>query len=140
MTIEEKDLAWAAGFFDGEGYITISRRNHRGYTGHYLRVGINHVAREPLDKFVELFGGKLEYTDKVVGNRKPRYRWIASTSRAAEVLVLLQPYIINKGREISLALQFQNSINPGNNQRLSEDVVLFRETIKQELMAQNASC
>lgn len=137
MTIKDTDLAWAAGFFDGEGYVTIGRRNHKGYIGHYLRVGVNHVAPEPIVKLHELFGGKVEYTDKVVGNRKPRYRWILNTRAANEFLTTIKPYLINKIKEAELADTFQSSINPKNSKTLSEEVHVFREQLKQELMSMN---
>lgn len=49
--ITNEQLAWAAGFFDGEGYISIVARNNKvndkHYTHQYLRVGINHVDPRP---------------------------------------------------------------------------------------------
>ena len=46
------EVAWAAGFFDGEGYVTIQygytkSPNGKRYHRHTLRIGINHVAPEP---------------------------------------------------------------------------------------------
>lgn len=136
--ISEVDLAWCAGFFDGEGYVTISRRNHKGYTGHYLRVGINHVAPEPLYKFVELFGGKLEYDDKCKGNRKPRYRWAKSTSSALSVLEQLEPYLLNKQNVVKIAREFQNTMTKST-KKLSDEVIEFRESCKLQMMAVNAA-
>ena len=81
----EIDIAWSAGFFDGEGFITIGRRSGK-YRGHYLRVGVNHVAIGPLLKLQEIFGGKIQYEEKVKGNRKPRHRWIVNTVNAKNAL------------------------------------------------------
>ena len=49
------EVCWAAGFFDGEGYITIQERGHKDYVGFYLRIGVNHVAIEPLLELQRLF-------------------------------------------------------------------------------------
>lgn len=137
------DLAWAAGFFDGEGYITIGRRNTKAksgvrYTGHYLRIGINHVAPEPLHEMQRIFGGKIEYSDKVIGNRKPRSRWTANTRQAAETLKQLMPYFRNKQRAAELGLEFQSTIASENGQSLSPATRLYRELLKEQLVLCNS--
>ena len=56
-------LAWAAGFFDGEGYVTIQERNSKVngkyYKSYYLRVGLKHVAPTPIYELQKLFGGTI---------------------------------------------------------------------------------
>jgi hypothetical protein len=51
MTNQEK-YAWAAGFFEGEGYIGAAKC--RG--GQYVRIVIGQVDREVLDRFHRIFG------------------------------------------------------------------------------------
>lgn len=88
MTNEE--LAWAAGFFDGEGYISIVARNtkihNRHYHHQYIRLGINHVDPRPLQRFQQLFGGKLVNSINVKGNRKPRWQWKLSCEQAKQFI------------------------------------------------------
>jgi len=53
-----RDLAWAAGFFDGEGYVGLAKvgsRNNR------LRaqVSVSQKRREPLEEFERFFGGRV---------------------------------------------------------------------------------
>ena len=52
------DLAWCAGFFDGEGFVTIQERKStvkdKIYRGYYLRIGVNHVAVEPLNELYKI--------------------------------------------------------------------------------------
>ena len=63
------DLAWCAGFFDGEGYVTIQKRNSlvngKRYEGYYLRIGINHVAVEPLLEMQRVLGGTIRKQQNV---------------------------------------------------------------------------
>ena len=58
------DLAWAAGFFDGEGYVTIYKKvvkpkkeTHKEYINHRLRIGLNHVAPEPVYELSRILVG-----------------------------------------------------------------------------------
>jgi len=134
------ELSWAAGFFDGEGYVTIQRRIHpKGYIGHYLRVGINHVAPEPLIEMQRIFGGRIEKQnpESVSGNRHPRHRWTLSTSQAAEALKQMMPYFRNKQNVASLALDFQQTIQ-SNKQKLSEEVYAKRELLKDQITKLNS--
>lgn len=134
------ELSWAAGFFDGEGYVTIQRRVHpKGYTGHYLRIGVNHVAPEPLLELQRIFGGKIEKQnpETVVGNRKVRSRWTLSTSSAAEALKQMMPYLKNKNKAASIGLDFQQTIQP-TKQALLPEIVEKRESFKIALQELNS--
>jgi hypothetical protein len=53
----ETDLAWAAGFIDGEGCIRITAGDRGG-----MNVGltITQKSRIPLDHFVSIFGGNVQ--------------------------------------------------------------------------------
>lgn len=133
------DVAWAAGFFDGEGYIVIQERSHPKYVGFYLRIGINHVAPEPLFEMQRIFGGSIEKQDpdKVTGNRKPRYRWVTSTSNAAEVLKQLMPYLRNKNRVAEVALDFQKTIQ-SHKQKIPNEIQILRKLYKDKLQYLNS--
>ena len=106
------EVSWAAGFFDGEGFINIQKRSHPKYTGYYLRIGINHVAPEPVIEMQRLFGGTVvkQTKEQVQGNRKPRHRWVTGTKNAADALKQMLPYMKNKNRVSALALDFQQTV------------------------------
>jgi hypothetical protein len=55
-SMNEIDIAWAAGFFDGEG--CISFRPNNGGKNPFIRISINQNAdnREVLDKFIRIVG------------------------------------------------------------------------------------
>ncbi len=136
------DLAWAAGFFDGEGYITIGRRkstvNGKYYNHHYLRIGINHVAKEPVYEMIRIFGGNLQYQnkDKVVGNRIPRLQWVCNTKKAEEVLREMMPYFRNKNRSAEIAFEYLKTIGR-TGQRLEIGVDERREELRLALQMTN---
>lgn len=133
------EVSWAAGFFDGEGYVNIQKRSHPKYIGYYLRVGINHVAIEPLLEMQRLFGGTITKQNEktVVGNRKARHRWITSTGQAAKILQQMLPYMKNKNKVVALALDFQQTIGP-RGQPTSDEIQAKRVFLKSEITRMNS--
>lgn len=136
------DLAWCAGFFDGEGYVTIQRRTSKYkdkvYHSHYLRIGINHVAPEPLLEMSRVFGGKIKLDDyNIVGNRKPRHIWMLSCTQAESALTQMMPYFKNKNKAAELGLELQQTMSKSK-ENIGEDKHLYRELLKQELQTLNS--
>lgn len=142
------NAAWAAGFFDGEGFIIIQKRKLKKedkiYTGHYLRIGINHVRPEPLEKFQKLFGGSLRFDVNSVNHckdgykRQPRYCWTSSTQAAGNCLREMLPYLANKNQEAGIALDFLKTIQTSK-QKVPEDVTILREQYQQQIKLLNAN-
>lgn len=134
-----EDLAYAAGFFDGEGHIRIQKHSTR-CRSMMLQVSICQATSAPLDWFQETFGGTLKRRlVKYKGNRKVRYDWQASSGVAEKFLRDTLPYLRNKSDEALVALAFRERIGTQsigaewNNKRLSEDEVLARETLANKL-------
>jgi hypothetical protein len=139
------ETAWAAGFFDGEGYVNIQRRhqkyNGKSYRGHYLRIGINHVAPEPLVEMQRLFGGSIEKQslESVRGSRKPRHRWVTSSSNAKEALIRMLPYMKNKNKVAALGIDFQTKClgSVDSRPRITSENLEQREWYKAEISRLN---
>ena len=95
------ELAWAAGFYDGEGSTFahvqrpgIGRRNSSGYVA--IKISISQTDRRPLDRFLNAV--KLGYVNgpyEVAAPKKGKaaYLYRASGKEAEEVLELLSPYL-----------------------------------------------
>ena len=133
----KESLIWAAGFFDGEGYVTIQVRGGK-YQGHYLRIGVNHVNPDPLYKLQELFGGSVRVQrKKPTGNRKRRHEWTLSCKKAAKCLRRMRPYIINKTAPISIGLQLDDSMQEGTG-KISDELRELRDSLKLDLQIANA--
>ena len=75
--MDTHELAWAAGFFDGEGTTLFYRP---GGTRE-LRLAVNQVDREVLDRFhaalggISYISGPFRYAS--MGRRRPQWRWQA---------------------------------------------------------------
>lgn len=93
------DAAWAAGFFDGEGSIFLSRNTWT------IRVDVAQVDPRPLQKLVDLFGSKVlgPYQPKTK-NSKPYYRWAKCSAKAVEFMNTIRPYLVIKQDQMDRVL------------------------------------
>jgi hypothetical protein len=129
----ETDYAWAAGFFDGEGYAGITACFNKKRGKHYTRpvtsIAQNH--REVLDRFCWIVGvGRVRgpYLNKSNGHqRKPYWQWQTdSMVTIRQVYGRLWPYLGSVKRsafEIALSHQGPGRRNdPVTGRFLSADV------------------
>lgn len=92
MKRTEVELAWAAGFFDGEGHSRAqgTKRSPRKY----LQLHITQTDRQVLDRFDEavgVSGVRGPYMSK--GRIKPLFYWRVTGKKAVEVFESLRPYL-----------------------------------------------
>jgi hypothetical protein len=92
------DLAWAAGFFDGDGHVGLASG---------LQVELTQKYRLPLVRFRELLGPGTFYQTKRPYERNPSCLWeLAYYGESGKrVLTALLPYLVAKRTEAELALQ-----------------------------------
>ena len=145
------DLAWAAGFFDGEGYVTIHKRivkpkkeTHKEYIAHRLRIGLNHVAPAPVYELSRLFGGYV-YHEKITNrknsdgyNRKDRYAWILCDEQAKEVLIQLMPYLRNKNKVAELGIELRKTFTVSGGGEISQETLNKREELRIQIATLNS--
>ena len=91
----DPEVAWAGGFFEGEGTITMSRGR--------LVVRLNNTDSEPVYRFAKIiaFGevyGPYHYESPDGSRRKPFWVWLAEEYDALEVLELLWPWLSHRRR------------------------------------------
>jgi LAGLIDADG DNA endonuclease family protein len=105
--------AYVAGFFDGEGSISIVRQRAGHYSDyHKIMVAIGQRARyrRILDEIAEKFGGSVTLRKQTL---KESERWatqaIWSLQKWADIerfLEAIQPYAVVKAEQIAIALEF----------------------------------
>ena len=138
-------LAWAAGFIDGDGFITIQNRNtkHKDkvYTGTYLRVGACQASQKPLEVLQTLFGGSIRVKNsgpnKDNYNRKPQWVWTLSTEEASNCLKQILPYLVHKREVALLGLEFQLTMQKTKG-TLPEDIVNKRLELQNKVAYLNS--
>jgi hypothetical protein len=91
------DIAYAAGFFDGEGCISISKNGA-------VDIRITNTAKNVLVKFQKLFGG-------TIGNRaqkvnKTQYAYCVYGESAIEFIKILKPYLVEKLPQAETILEY----------------------------------
>lgn len=140
-------VAWAAGFFDGEGYITIQERNKtapngKKYLSHAIYIGINHVAKEPLTEIYDLFGGWLVYTEATAQkdgcNRKGRWEWRINGPRVNEILKQLMPFLKNKNRAAEIAFDFLATYPEKKTTSVTDETKQLRSSLRNRLKEINS--
>ena len=102
---EETELAWAAGFFDGEGCIWARKPQKHSRSKVYL--GVNQIDNRPLERFMKAVGAghmKGPYlanrTGPSKGNEKPVWYWNCYPQEEVEkVLAKLFPYMSEPKKE-----------------------------------------
>ena len=93
------DLAWAAGFFDGEGSIT--------FVGKSVRIFLTQKEREPLDRFKSIVGYGIVYPRQHRQTAKGKdtycYKYYVGGFNGRQVLEILYPYLFVKKIKAELA-------------------------------------
>lgn len=124
-------VVWAAGFFDGEGTITFGGKPSYG-AWIFLQVGQR--VREPLDLFVELFGGYIiEVPSGPFRPNDTSFSWRTSTKADCRgTLADMLPYLVVKQAQASLAIEWID-LAPGRGRRLEPTLQMRREAIIAEI-------
>src|SRR5436190_24114884 len=107
------DFAWAAGFLDGEGYISVSKkRASYGIQASGKRVGrprscgvayhlvIVAVQRNPapIERLVKLFGGAMTMCHRSGRGKSDYWRWRIGGDPAVTALEFMAPFFVGKAQ------------------------------------------
>ena len=112
-------IAWAAGFFDGEGNISVQTINApRRVTVALLQcLRVDQVDPRPLQRLKEIFGGQVGASREVKPPRQRRYWWIIKNRAARTALSAMRPYLVLKAGKADAFLRCQSR----------EDLIAFRK-------------
>jgi hypothetical protein len=140
---------YIAGFFDGEGWITISRdkaytKYRRKYPKYYLRVGIQHTNRFILEQIAKIYGGSI-HNDAPREGRHQMFQWALKSGKAVRFLEDLKDFLIIKKPQALLGTEFYKHCREywkNNSNRLKDGLSLaelrIREKFKQKIQALNS--
>jgi hypothetical protein len=99
---EAIELAWAAGFLDGEGNFRCSHGIHKGkYPRITLEFSAAQVPREPLDRLAAVLGGRVNGPYKSnKPNKQPYHRWsMQAYQECKKTMFRLLPYVCSIKRD-----------------------------------------
>lgn len=135
------DIAWAAGFLDGEGCFLAWRKPHERRDGTVVdlwtpRVSASQVVAAPLERIQAMFGGVVSErrARTVSGRRSFEWRLTGATPLCAALPVLI-PYLMVKREQAEVVLRLAQRVVPqtARRPRLDDAEVAVRAGFAGEL-------
>jgi hypothetical protein len=124
-------LAYAAGFFDGEGCVsfTLEKCNKSGS----IAATIGNTNKEVLDFIHKIFGGRLSFYKSNNAKHKDVHSWVISGSDCIDFLTAIKPWVIIKHEQICLAeffFEIRNVTNRPAPADLAYSMILIRDQFR----------
>jgi hypothetical protein len=141
--LTDLELAYIAGFFDGEGSITIHhnwRPSPRGKSpNHTLQVSIGNTDPRVLTWIHSHFGGYLHVRKHVAINCREVTQWIVRAASALPFLEMIFPFLRMKSEQTRIAIEYQKTKKPagGRGHRLTKGEIAWREKQRQKIRSLN---
>ena len=131
----DEELIWMAGFFDGEGCISMVRcgPRHEGYSPYYRIVIAMTLTNEAILRlFHARFGGRFYpmHNGKPGKSRdwKPQWQWRMDASPGARFIEEILPYLKLKHEQAEKALLFWRKRDKnGNRRRKTQEELAYEE-------------
>jgi hypothetical protein len=134
-------LAYAAGFFDGEGSVVIVRRQPRNKDriswSYSILATVSQRDGEIMDWLYGNFGGSVLWKDR----ENPTYMWTITHRGAERFLKEILPFLRYKRPQAELALRLQQRLyktirrKDGTAEMLSDNELEIREKMRKECSA-----
>ncbi len=108
--LTREQLAYIAGFFDGEGCVHIGGR--RQNTSYNLEVNISNTDEDILLWLQSIYGGYLKTVKKAKEHHIQCYNWRLASNQAVVFLDSIYPFLILKKHQADGAIAFQSLKGP----------------------------
>jgi len=133
-----EQLAYFAGFFDGEGCVYILKRKPRSSRGeinpaYQLCINITNTNPNTILLIKQYYGGYIGIQNQNNENWRPCFRLVISSFGAERFLRDVYPYLILKKEEASIGLQFRSSFPKMQKHPTPKKELLRREIAKTKL-------
>ena len=143
-------LAWAAGFFDGEGCVIVEISKEKGCRHGYrtsLHATVTQTSLPCLERYLVKFGGSIKTSDTRTPNGRRwsvQYTWVVRNEKAADFLRAIHPYAVVKHEQITAALKYPLTSPDGRkyggvSNPIPDEVMVKRVAIAHELRNIRAS-
>ena len=106
--MKDTDVAYCAGFFDGEGSITFRKIRLKNGDSYGVLACAGNTDRDVLEFVRSLFGGRIKLNNRkwITKGRKPCYVLRMNTTSAIPFLVAIRPYLHVKAERADLAIEY----------------------------------
>lgn len=118
MNTKKTELAWAAGFIDGEGTISIKRFHRARKGGRYIYyqpfVSLSQAVvgghEQGVLKMHQMFGGSIsDYKDKRDSTRYATKQWSAVSNDALKCIKSIYPFLVIKRKNADVLFKFDKT-------------------------------
>lgn len=133
----ECNIAWAAGFIEGEGHIGISVGYHKNRTSpnpiSRLILEVSNTDIRGLRKLQDIFGGNI--AERKYKTRRARiFRWVVTSENAIHCLKAIRPYCCFKNDQIAIAIEFQKTTKRrGCGVLLDAETIVYRKQLCEQI-------
>lgn len=142
--LDKSDCAWAAGFFEGEGCISIPRlmvRRRRQSPEYRVLIRITNTDPRPLSRLQYLFGGHIHERK----TKPPCIRaFVWEPQRGTEQLQFLKailPFLCFKQEQVNIAIAMRKTLGEGRKRgrriQLEVSLIAYREELRLRLKELN---
>jgi LAGLIDADG endonuclease len=135
-------LEYIAGFFDGEGFISIQKASHKSHSGsrYWLIASITNIHKGVMEEIQKVVGGKiLFYNNNYTQNKGCGYhhRLTLYSKQAYVFIQTVLPYLVVKKEQALIAIKYQESHRScGSGRGLSVEELVFQEDCYNQLRLQ----
>lgn len=134
-------LEYIAGFFDGEGFISIQKASNRTHSGsrYWLIASVTNIHQGVLNEIQKVIGGKvLFYKNNYTKHNGCgfHYKITLYSKQAYDFLQSILPYLIVKQEQAKVAMRYQESLrhyNMGRGKMLSSEELAFQDKCYNDL-------
>lgn len=126
------DVAWAAGYFDGEGSVSIPLQRGRWP---YMQVSVSGLDRRPIMRLMALFGGAVSKDRRSGGC----YRWQINSREAVVFLQTVRPWLRCKDRAADVGIRFGSLMTPPGTRSLPPRLMAKRMRLRELIRKINRS-
>lgn len=135
-TCQLSNPKWLAGFFDGEGCVSLVHTQIRpGYRIWRISISVSQNDKKLLLKLKDLYGG---HVSKSGGKQYDVHQLIWVSKAADKILKLLKPLVVVKYRVIKLALEHRALINSNKKRaKVSKKILKRQKYIQKQIQRLN---
>lgn len=121
----EHNLAYIAGYFDGEGTVGINRSTRNGSSRYRIQVSLGNTYKPAVDELKTTFGGSIHPHSKGKSNHRQMWYWTVNGVAAYNFLSKVLPYLREKQAQAQEVMDFYSVYGLGRS-------VQYRRTGKQK--------
>lgn len=130
MDLSLEDICYAAGFFDAEGCVRVSKYTQKNTF--YVQLRITSTDINVLKWFKNRFGGSIgtQPPNKKVRKCRPCWWWVTCSRIACNFLKTVYPFLVIKKEQAALAMELQSRIKRGDSFIPENELMLRGEICK----------